>query len=90
MHGFAVNLHPNLNHFELIDPCGLADRGVTSLERLTGQRVESEAIRHAVSFHFGQVFDRDVRSGRIDTRRMKSEAASTLGDSRGLSTVGSV
>ncbi|MCC7106743.1 MAG: lipoyl(octanoyl) transferase LipB [Chloroflexi bacterium] len=84
MHGFAVNLHPDLRHFDLIDPCGLADRGVTSLERLTGQRVESEAFRHAVSFHFGQVFERDVRPGRFENRHAQFEIASAPGDKPGL------
>lgn len=34
MHGFAVNLDPNLSHFSGIVPCGVADLGVTSLARL--------------------------------------------------------
>lgn len=34
MHGFSVNLSPDLSHFSGIVPCGIADYGVTSLERL--------------------------------------------------------
>jgi lipoyl(octanoyl) transferase len=58
MHGFAVNLQPDLSHFQLINPCGLGDRSVTSVERLLGQRVELDSFGEAIVFHFGQVFGR--------------------------------
>ena len=47
MHGFAVNLSPDLSHFGGIVPCGIADRGVTSLERL-GCGVDPEAWDEAL------------------------------------------
>jgi lipoyl(octanoyl) transferase len=39
LHGFAINLQPDLSHFALINPCGLADRGVTSAQAILGQPV---------------------------------------------------
>jgi lipoate-protein ligase B len=61
LHGFAVNLAPDLGHFELIDPCGLGQRGVTSAERLLGCCPEPAAFRQAIAFHFGQVFGRRMQ-----------------------------
>lgn len=41
MHGLAINLDPDMGHFDLIVPCGLAGRAVTSLKRETGERCPS-------------------------------------------------
>ena len=60
-HGFALNTAADLDQFRLIVPCGLAGRGVTSLERLTGSvppRAELEAL---VAAEFARVFDRRLR-----------------------------
>jgi lipoate-protein ligase B len=40
LHGFAVNLDPDLSHFELINPCGIGDRGVTSAAAILGRTVD--------------------------------------------------
>jgi lipoate-protein ligase B len=61
MHGFAVNLQPDLGHFALINPCGLGQRGVTSAERLLGHGIDLPVFRQALVFHFGQVFGREMR-----------------------------
>ena len=61
LHGFAVNLAPDLGHFGLIDPCGLGERGVTSAERLLGRPLDMDAFRQAIVFHFGRVFGREMR-----------------------------
>jgi lipoyl(octanoyl) transferase len=59
-HGFAFNVRTDLDHFRLIVPCGINDRGVTSLEKATGQRVTMQAVEDGVARHFSAVFDYEV------------------------------
>jgi lipoyl(octanoyl) transferase len=59
-HGFAFNVSTRLDHFQLIVPCGISDRGVTSLEKATGRPVAVEEAEDRVIKHFASVFDRDV------------------------------
>ena len=57
-HGFAFNVSTNLDHFRLIVPCGISDRGVTSLEKATARTVPIEEVEQRIVRHFGEVFDR--------------------------------
>jgi lipoyl(octanoyl) transferase len=59
-HGFALNVGTNLEHFGLIIPCGIADKNVTSLERLTGRPVSMSEVEFAVCHAFADVFDREL------------------------------
>ncbi len=56
MHGFALNVDPNLDHFSLIHPCGIPGRPMTSLARLLGRPVDSETVRAKLTSAFAQVF----------------------------------
>ena len=60
-HGFALNVTTNLEHFGLIVPCGISDRGVTSLSRLLGQAPPMDAVEDRVIHHVCRVFDRSLR-----------------------------
>jgi lipoyl(octanoyl) transferase len=57
-HGFAFNVTTDLGYFNLIVPCGIGDRGVTSLERLLGRAVDCREVEHRIVAHFCRVFDR--------------------------------
>ena len=57
-HGFALNVNTDLSHFDLIVPCGIRDRGVTSLQRVLGRTVEMASAEQAVSDAFVTVFAR--------------------------------
>jgi lipoyl(octanoyl) transferase len=57
-HGFALNVSTNLDHFSLIVPCGIADKGVTSMERLLGRKVQMVEVEDEVARQFAAVFKR--------------------------------
>src|SRR5512144_88080 len=59
-HGFAFNVASDLSAFDLIVPCGIRGRGVTSLERLLGRPVPAEAVMDRLTGRFAEVFARDL------------------------------
>jgi lipoyl(octanoyl) transferase len=57
MHGFAFNVNTDLNYFNYIVPCGLVDKGVTSLEKELGYKVDIEEVKALLTQAFEEVFD---------------------------------
>ncbi len=57
MHGFALNVRPDLSHFRWIIPCGIRDAGVTSMERILKRPITVEEVKpvalHAIADTFG-------------------------------------
>jgi lipoyl(octanoyl) transferase len=56
-HGFALNVNTDLSQFELVNPCGIRDKGVTSMQRLLGRPVSMPLVKHQVAAAFETVFD---------------------------------
>ena len=58
-HGFAFNVATDLRYFELIVPCGIAERKATSLEKVLGRAVKRNEAAPKIVEHFGEVFGRE-------------------------------
>jgi lipoyl(octanoyl) transferase len=61
-HGFAMNVNTDLRYFEWIVPCGIRDKGVTSLANLLDRSVEMDEVTARVIEHFASVFGIEVRT----------------------------
>ena len=66
MHGFALNLDPDLGFFQMMNPCGITDRPVTTLSNLVGRRVTLEEAIEVLIPRFEEVF------GYVDTEIQKA------------------
>jgi lipoyl(octanoyl) transferase len=60
-HGFAYNVATDLRYFDLIVPCGIAERKATSLEKLLGRAVSIAEVAERVTRHLGEVLEREMR-----------------------------
>ena len=58
MHGFALNIKPDMKYFDCMIPCGIFDYGVTSVYNVLCQEIEIEEIIEKVSDNFKIVFKR--------------------------------
>lgn len=74
-HGIALNVNTDLSFFNLIIPCGIASKPVTSMQKELGREVPLQEVAHALSRNFGLVF----HSQMLWLDRLDSLLGTTLG-----------
>jgi lipoyl(octanoyl) transferase len=57
MHGFALNVNTDLSYYRHIIPCGIDDRGVTSMQQELGKEVDEEEVKHHLRSELQKVLD---------------------------------
>src|SRR5215467_8334267 len=60
-HGFAYNVSTDLRFFDLIVPCGIADRKATSLEKVLGRTVKESEVAPRLAKHLGELLGLEMR-----------------------------
>ncbi|MGB3850461.1 MAG: lipoyl(octanoyl) transferase LipB [Tunicatimonas sp.] len=60
MHGFALNVNPDLRYFNHIVPCGIADKAVTSMQQELGQAQAMDEVEARVRWHLAALFEMNI------------------------------
>jgi lipoyl(octanoyl) transferase len=68
-HGFALNINTDLSYFKMIVPCGISDKGVTSLSRLVGRNIDTRDVAQVITLSFGSLFDREMTAIPVSASR---------------------
>ncbi len=55
MHGFALNINTNLEYFNYINPCGITNRGITSMEKEMGKKIDSKEVKQKLKEYLIQL-----------------------------------
>jgi lipoate-protein ligase B len=71
-HGFSLNYETDLKYFELINPCGLEGKKVTTMVKVLGIRVSREQLVGRIGFHFKQIFKREWEEKELSEVLIKS------------------
>jgi len=60
MHGFALNVNTDLSYFGHIVPCGIDDKGVTSMQKELGSALETHQVKSAITKHLADLFGMEI------------------------------
>jgi len=77
-HGFAYNVSTDLRYFDLIVPCGIAGKCVTSLERALGREVSIAEARKRLVAHFASALEREIVEVDRETLEQRLDSAQKL------------
>jgi len=77
-HGLAYNVSTDLRYFDLIVPCGIADRKATSLEKLLGRDVAKDDVKPRLAHHLADVFGLRAREAAREALLERLEAAEAM------------
>ena len=73
-HGFALNVNTDMRFFDAIIPCGIPDRGVTSMAEVLSAPVDEAAVSDRIAAHFGDIFGLEMAEGiALSARKPVSE-----------------
>lgn len=56
-HGWSLNIAPDLAHFSFITPCGIPNKGITSLQKILDKDISEEKVMKQIVKHFNEVFN---------------------------------
>jgi lipoate-protein ligase B len=79
-HGFALNYETDLKYYDLINPCGLEGKKVTSMAEILGSKISRERLSERILFHFKEVFRRDWEAKNLE--ELIADGRSEIADGR--------
>ena len=62
MHGLALNINTDLSYFDNIIPCGIRQKGITSMKKVLNKKISIKEVQSVIQFYFQKVFDAKLKT----------------------------